>query len=703
MRVACVSPSNLRHLSYESLLSTTQCWIQNRILVNCLDKMSGMGMETCQHCPHCHRTIPRKVPIEFENQATEIQLGKQNPEKSPSGRISLKEALLSVPCSNTPHGTSPTPLTAPSDRKPPSSHAKRPRIFSFASKWSKKGLAPNTATNPPERPKRPPIELCPPVRENRLAAPSKDYNCPTYYLSQGQRHSPNRKYSLAKDVQVLGLETDLELHCPQFRNIHHDLAYSLLTGQACTSLTGSASTPSSKIPDESTLSTRRIYPRSPSLGHLDSTNALIPTFRRLPLFSIKEDQDNEIPGVPITLPDFQSGIISYEDEKSYNITLDSNEMVGTKGSSGRSSISASVYSTDENISTLGPYDTTSRPLSYVLQDFRNANGSAKKDTETLAEEFRQELGNFDGIYDDQVDLSKRVRSETSINGAANVAECSSADKSGVRLGLFDAQQRHTEQSAQPKHQNSFELHAEQQQEHERWLRRLSNDKKCDKGNPTKSISLQSKGTRRPIVSNNFDIIRGKRAPGGPSRKNVPLFSTPDRPQEMYEFMHVVQGETTTENKYSCDSSRDCLGEQSNGLISEGSLVKLHSRLRELLEQDEEDGLPPKQSSSPLKGLVLPLPPPESHLGKSVDENGDVPLNLRRVEIEWRGRKYPVLIGDYTKVWEGPCLDPGCREHDQDIQGYWHAQHECYSIRVLVQIASWARSRCCHQLLTLPFS
>jgi len=37
-------------------------------------------------------------------------------------------------------------------------------------------------------------------------------------------------------------------------------------------------------------------------------------------------------------------------------------------------------------------------------------------------------------------------------------------------------------------------------------------------------------------------------------------------------------------------------------------------------------------------------------------------NLQRIEIEWKGKRYPVLIGEYGKLWEAPCTTPNCTDH-----------------------------------------
>lgn len=39
------------------------------------------------------------------------------------------------------------------------------------------------------------------------------------------------------------------------------------------------------------------------------------------------------------------------------------------------------------------------------------------------------------------------------------------------------------------------------------------------------------------------------------------------------------------------------------------------------------------------------------------------MDLQRSEIEWKGQRYPVLIGGDGRIWEGPCLDLDCQRHN----------------------------------------
>lgn len=88
-----------------------------------------------------------------------------------------------------------------------------------------------------------------------------------------------------------------------------------------------------------------------------------------------------------------------------------------------------------------------------------------------------------------------------------------------------------------------------------------------------------------------------------------------------------------------------------------SPLTLMAMRQKLYELEEDDGTSKARISSQNSSSV--------RLSEASDSSAsviDLPLRCRRLEIEWKGQKIPILIHENGKVLEGPCMDATCAEH-----------------------------------------
>ena len=114
------------------------------------------------------------------------------------------------------------------------------------------------------------------------------------------------------------------------------------------------------------------------------------------------------------------------------------------------------------------------------------------------------------------------------------------------------------------------------------------------------------------------------------------------------------------NGYS-DTSQFSSVAKDNKLESTISLTDLRHQLLVLMEDDVEHN---RHKGGPVTTATrcTPSPSASSQSSVSTEATEEVHSNLQKIVIEWNGRRYPVLIGERGKIWEGPCTRESCQKH-----------------------------------------
>lgn len=323
------------------------------------------------------------------------------------------------------------------------------------------------------------------------------------------------------------------------------------------------------------------------------------------------------------------------------------------------------------------------------------NDSRKDNARVQAEKFRNDLGIIDDIYDLYVDTVKRQKHEAEIpeileGGISFPLSASPSSAKMSRTQRRVARERARKQAvgqgseemispakaqARAKTAQTLESQTPNSRANDvdftRWLELMAKQDLCQDKFGIDVLNSSGQHQITPVMANNEICVAGQRLSEIPEESEQPLLLT-RRKNSGQEGTWSYQTERDEEepevlvpvaNK-ELSSLRD-----TNSSIS---LTQLREHLQALMDDDQSIPQPVTQELSlaqqPLffstDGLKqsphLSNSPKASSSPQQSTEYG--PMDLQRIEIEWKGKRYPVLIGEHGKLWEAPCRDPNCVDH-----------------------------------------
>lgn len=559
--------------------------------------------------------------------------------------------------------------------------------------WSRK------FSRAPARPARPPIEQCPPVPEyvsDHERAHRRYTHVPIKLdLSEVHPNSSNIKHGISHDtIKQVPICGDALVRQPLLRNPHHDLAYSLLTGSEARLDQSLAHTDPSQdhpVSSNSTVLKRRLdsdaeqpthvpevwYAQNSSFSSLPTT-ASKAALRPSPLRVVREeDVVEKTPPVPVRSPlrSSYSGsnhVIGLSAVKS-GFETDDLALTRTRSSS---YTTASVYSSnDKDVTSPQEKSPPSSPPPFPIRNSSMFQPPGK-DAKEQAEEIREKLGILDDIYDmytgsDTVkkerhealtdDIQDQVAHLSEIGRAHSHKESRTQRRIARERARLEAAQHLVRSDSDPRTQNA---------KFEHWLESIVHQDADKEETCTLPYSSHEQ---------HHGILMGART--DPSRRDPHLSEIPE--VDEHQVIDVHQGDTasnltvhTSISKGKHISSSPVSHSQTSRLgpvmaksnpDSMVSLNDLRGQLLALMEVDVEDA---RQEGEPVLDEVTRTPSPSSssRSSMSTEATEDMPMNLQKIVIEWKGRRYPVLIGERGKIWEGPCFDEGCQKHGKRLPG-----------------------------------
>lgn len=643
--------------------------------------MSVQHCQVCPHCPHCQKQNSHQVEASLVNHGV-------------SPDLSLQEALVSIPYSDAAEETQPTPV----DRLPkpkvsipslrglsllPSRHRITAKDF-----WLRK------FSRPPARPNRPPKEQCPP---EQACFAQYEASCQRWTNVPIKLEVPHHAYNSsivqfgAEDCtqQKLDDRRTLPVHQPSPRNAHHDLAYNLLTGSQASldhKLVGSDLCQQHIV--RKGYADQEVVPGShseqapvlPGLWYSPSysfsslpTTASKAALRPSPLRLIKEDDVyDEAPPIPLRSP-LRNSSFAEDDPADLDEANTNSNTVSLNRSRPRSSsyTASSVYSSDDDEGTVQQIDTPpSSPPSFPVRSSSLCPLSTKDATEQ-AEEIREELGIIDDIYSIYTDEAavKRGRHEALTDDiedqVAHLSEVSRAptqklSRTQRRLAREHARNEAARKLVKPElNTNLQDLNFEQ------WLASL-NPHRASYGGSHIGLPRSSEEHHASLVSPKpASPRRDQKLPEITEEADHDIEATPQSASTSKNTDHIDPGDEHPPVIPASYSQAPHIGNTAADIKSDSilSLNGLRGQLLALMEDDAEVGQQPTVNAA-----RTPSSSSSGQSSTSTEATEEAPLTLQRIVIEWKGQRYPVLIGEGGKIWEEPCTDGTCQAHGKRDQG-----------------------------------
>lgn len=545
----------------------------------------------------------------------------------------------------------------------------------------------------PARPARPPVEQCPPVQEyltNHERADQRWTHVPIKSdLSEANSDSSNVLHGIAHDtIKQVPIRGDALVRQPLLHNAHHDLAYSLLTdsearlGQSLDRADHVQHHPGSS---RSTVLERRFeseaeqpiqvpgvrYAQNSSFSSLPTT-ASKAALKPSPLRLVKEeDVVEKTPPVPLRSPlrSSYSGSNHVIGSSALESGFETNDLALTRTRS-LSYTTASVYSSDdENVTSRHEKTPPSSPPPFPMRS-SSLFQPPRKDAKEQAEEIREKLGIIDDIYNmyTDTDTVKKERHEALTDDiqdqVAHLSEIGRARSQKVsRTQKRVAKERTRREAAQHLVRSDSDPNT-QNAEFENWLESIVHQDTAKEEAYTLSGGSHEQ---------HYGLPMGART--DPSRRDPHPSEVPE--EDEHQVIGAHQGDTASNLtvrtnvlkgkhispspvSHSQTSNLAPVTAKSN-LDSMVSFNDLRGQLLALMEDGVEDA---RQEGELVLSEVTRTPSSSSSSQSSMSTEAaeDMPLNLQKIVIEWKGRRYPVLIGERGKIWEGPCFDEGCHKH-----------------------------------------
>lgn len=551
----------------------------------------------------------------------------------------------------------------------------------------------------PHRPVRPPAEQCPPPQEyltNYERAGQRWINVPIKLdLSEAAPDSSNVRHGVAHETvkQVVARGDALVRH-NHVHSIHHNLAYSLLTGSEVhleQSLDHVDRTQHHRMSSSPAVAERWLesgagqpvhvpevwYAQNNSFSSLPTTASKV-ALRPSPLRVLKEDDVAEqTPPVPLRSPSrvLFSGSNYATASSAVKDGFVTDGLILTRSRSS-SYTTASLYSSNADEVTPRQEKTpSSSPAPFPIRS-TSLSQALKNDASKHAEEIRERLGIIDDIYDMYADTNtvKRERHEAltddiqdQVVHLSEVGRSRSQEVSRTQKRV--AKERARREAAQHLVRSDSGSKA-RDTEFEHWLDSIVHRDPEEK-NPSTLHHLSNKG--HDELPNSADT--------NSSRRNLHL----SQPSEENEHPVIAAHQREIGSNRMIQANAREGRHQSPSLVSHslaanldpvtarndvGSMINLNDlrgQLLALMADDVNDAQ--QQDESALSEVTrTPSSSSSSQFSMSTEATEDMPLNLQSIVIEWNGKRYPVLIGERGKIWEGPCTARGCRKHGKRVPG-----------------------------------
>lgn len=554
---------------------------------------------------------------------------------------------------------------------------------------------------PPLRPRRPAPEQCPPkqkflgifrpsILSGRVNLPPKKSRIPR--IEKASKSYPC--IPLSEKTQEISQDFSSDpIHSTKNSHPHHHLAYMALTR-------GSALEPSDTTDPQSRscnslMSERKDGNSMPLFGTDESivlkdkqsnkvtqcnsfstlpSTASKMALRPSPLRPRKEGPTEGPPPIPMRSP-LRSETIEVQDNSP---SRPSGRTTSPVASLTRQSsyTTISIYSTDDDTSSTEEVDTPpSSPLQFPER--HESRSSSVTDARLRAEKMRDELGIIDGVYEMYSDEERRLKHEADIVAVKPqlpyLPTLSRANSGKLSRTQMRARKKCAREDAVQKlngaRNDSF---TSETVDFEQWLKSALQNEALPHhlatnatNNPCQHFPTLTKrqqgigfgGQRLSEIpeetENHSSIHLGRDRERAISRNIVPSTSLPERignlgPPQPFAESAVL---------------RRSASEPMMKAEHRSSLSALRQRLLTLMEDEREQSQRLQPTVSPTnfqQHPTIPIPSPPTPSSSSDAEGG--PVNLQKVEIVWKGKTYPVLIGDGAKIWEGPCTDAYCKDH-----------------------------------------
>jgi len=551
----------------------------------------------------------------------------------------------------------------------------------------------------PQRPVRPPPEQCPPPQEyliNHERAGQRWTDVPIKLdLSEAAPDSSNVRHGVAHETvkQVIARGDALVRH-NHLHNIHHDLAYSLLTGSEVR--LGQSSdhidrTQHHRMSSDPAVAERWLkseagqpvhvpevwYAQNNSFSSLPTTASKV-ALRPSPLRVLREDDVAErTPPVPLRSP-FRAPSSGSNYATASSAVKDgfvTDALILTRSRSS-SYTTASLYS--PNADEVAPRQEKTPPSSPPLFPIRSTGLSQtpRNDANKHAEEIRERLGIIDDIYDmyRDTDTVKKERHEALTDDihdqVVHLSETGRSRSQEVsRTQKRVAKERARREAAQHLVRSDSGSKA-RDTEFEHWLDSIVHRDPDEKNPSTLHHGFNEVNDELP---NSADTDS--------SRRNLHLLQISEENEHPVITAH--QGTIDSNRMFQANAREG--RHQSPSLVSHslaansdpvtarnnvGSMINLNDLRGQLLALMADDVNDAQQQDEPALSDVTRTPSSSSssQSSMSTEATEDMRLNLQSIVIEWNGKRYPVLIGKRGKIWEGPCTARGCQKHGKRVPG-----------------------------------
>lgn len=393
-----------------------------------------------------------------------------------------------------------------------------------------------------------------------------------------------------------------------------------------------------------------------------------------PLRFVKGSQLDNAPPIPVRSP-LRTVRNGNENDTSYPVR--SSSLLALSSPCCRSSYyTMSVYSVDSDGDHVGPNDTPPSSPPQTPQHQKRQSSLVEVDAYTRAEGLRNELGIIDDIYDMYADTNRDPKHEACIGGIDRGISFLELPQKVASEGLSRTQRRLQKARAREEAARMLEGSKTEVKRHEtdfeQWLHRNSQPKAYEDSHRISSLNSY---TQHPLMltslSQKFRV----------SSVNLSDIAEECERRAGMTYVHSDEKTKHTGDKYEVLTATSLLPQT---LIEDEvnltdfplpptaelrtefrpSLAILQERLQALMRDDtrsSHDHTHPATPKIPDQPVISPSPSFVSP-STTTDEAEHESWGLQRIEIEWRGRRFPVVIGDGGKIWEGPCTDAYCKEH-----------------------------------------
>lgn len=452
---------------------------------------------------------------------------------------------------------------------------------------------------------------------------------------------------------------------PTPTDLHHELAYKRLTGCIEAAEQEDSNSTSVVYEDIQHEDAEHHEGSVAPLEHLDksefqcSFSTLPSTTSKLalkppPLRLTKDEQHVPSPPIPIRSKLRNAHLA---EEETIDVSKNESNYPVVAATRRSSYATISVYSTDSNDFQPRLTDTPPSSPPDMPQCLQDRFSVAIIDPSTCAENLRSELGIIDDTFDMYADCDKHFKHEAALKLVPSQIRSSEELARTRTMKMSRAQMRLRKERARQDAIGKLEeprIDVEiPQSEFAKWvndaLRMEANGKHANSTPPNVYIMVPSAPARwehTVLVNDTSRHAIRARSPAQctTSKESIVELVTVSRNSiltDAFDLEKYEVPEFTTDGVSSASTLEDGDANRPSLTLLQNQLIALmHDRRKSHQSQDRTVGE-----------------------GATSDAE-DSPTNLQKIDIEWKGKRYPVLIGDGGRIWEGPCVDPHCEEHGE---------------------------------------